>query len=97
MDVPSSGTLTPKVLEAPGITEGDSIFIQNETGIQHGVVNISPAVKEAANANPIQSFINFFTNIFGGSKKPESQLTISGFAPQPEPPKVPQVANAQGQ
>jgi hypothetical protein len=98
-DIPNSGTLSAAALNAKEITEGADIYIFNESGIQHGIVNKSSALQEskAVDSNPIQQIFDFFSNILGGSKKPMSRLDIVGFAPQPEPPKVPLNENAQEQ
>lgn len=98
-DIPNSGTLSAAALSAKEITEGADIYIFNESGIQHGIVNKSSALQEskAVDSNPIQQIFDFFSNILGGSKKPMSRLDIVGFAPQPEPPKVPLNENAQDQ
>jgi hypothetical protein len=96
-DIPNSGTLSAAALNAKEITDGADIYIFNETGIQHGIVNKSSALQEskAVDRNPIQQIFDFFSNILGGSKKPMSSLEIKGFAPQPEPPKVYVDENAQ--
>jgi hypothetical protein len=99
-DILISGALSPESLSAKEIPEGADIYIFNETGIQHGIVNKSSALQEskAVDSNPIQQIFDFFSNIFGGSKKPTSRLEIVGFAPQPEPPgKVYVDENAQEQ
>jgi hypothetical protein len=98
-DIPNSGTLSAAALNAKEITDGADIYIFNETGIQHGIVNKSSALQEskAVDRNPIQQIFDFFSNILGGSKKPMSSLEIKGFAPQPEPPKVYVDENAQEQ
>jgi hypothetical protein len=85
MDVDTGGSLPYSALIAGSIKHGDSIYILNETWIQHGVVNKS-SLKETGSAAPLQSFFDFFNGILGGSAKPESRLDIVGFNPQPEPP-----------
>jgi hypothetical protein len=98
-DIPNSGILSDAAISAMEIKEGADIYIFNETGIQHGIVNKSSALQEskAVDSNPIQQIFDFFSNIFSGSKKPVSRLDIVGFAPQPEPPKVYLNENAQEQ
>jgi hypothetical protein len=87
-DILISGALSPESLSAKEIKEGADIYLVNETGILHGIVNKSSALQEskAVESNPIQQIFDFFSNILGGSKKPASRLDIVGFAPQPEPP-----------
>jgi hypothetical protein len=87
-DILISGALSSESLSAKEIKEGADIYLVNETGILHGIVNKSSALQEskAVESNPIQQIFDFFSNILGGSKKPASRLDIVGFAPQPEPP-----------
>lgn len=66
--------------------KGADIFVANDTGVQHGVVNLTAAENPATNAGPVQSFFDFLSGVFGGSSKPTSRLEIVGFNPQPEPP-----------
>jgi len=83
MDVDSGGSLSQSALLRGSISNGDDIFIINETWIAHGVVKKSPGTESGG---PLQSIFSFFNGILAGSSKPECRLDIVGFNPQPEPP-----------
>jgi hypothetical protein len=85
-DVDDGGSLSAAALAAPGIRDGDDIFIENATWIQHAVVNRTAAQKGPAAATPWQAFFDFFSGILGGSSRPDSRLIVVGFDPCPEPP-----------
>ena len=70
MDVPSGGSISSAALGAQGIRNGADIFVANDTGVEHGVVNLTAAAeKPAANAGPVQSFFDFLSGIFSGSSR----------------------------
>jgi hypothetical protein len=87
-DVTLDGMLSTGAIGAGGIQNGADIYLMNDTGELHAVVNAPPALRPAGAApeSPLQPLIDFFSNIFGTSSKPPSKLDIVGFNPQPEPP-----------